>query len=111
MEYKLSPSSLNLLQDCPRCFWLHFNKKIKRPSSSMARIANKIDSITKIYFNNHRETGQLPPIVAGQVEGKLAKDVPQILNKRYTAYFGWSEISRRMVMPQILNKKKIGRAR
>jgi len=47
----------------------------------MTRIANKIYSITKIYFNNHRETGQLPPIVAGQVEGKLAKDMPQLLNK------------------------------
>ena len=81
MEYKLSPSSLNLLQDCPRCFWLHFNKKIKRPSGFMTRIANKIYSITKIYFNNHRKTGQLPPIVAGQVEGKLAKDMPQLLNK------------------------------
>jgi hypothetical protein len=22
MEYKLSPLSLNLLEDCPRCFWL-----------------------------------------------------------------------------------------
>jgi len=22
MEYKLSPSTLNLLEECPRCFWL-----------------------------------------------------------------------------------------
>ena len=31
MGYKVSPSSLNLMLDCPRCFWLQLVKKERRP--------------------------------------------------------------------------------
>lgn len=41
MDYKLSPSSLNLLEDCPRCFWLKMVKKIKRPMGPMSSIPSK----------------------------------------------------------------------
>jgi len=33
-KYELSPSSLNLLEDCPRCFWLQLVKKIRRPNGA-----------------------------------------------------------------------------
>ena len=79
MEYKLSPSSLNLLEDCPRCFWLHFIKKIKRPSGPMSSIPIKMDSIIKHYFDRYREQGILPPIILGQIEGRLARDMPKTL--------------------------------
>jgi hypothetical protein len=79
MEYKLSPSSLNLLEDCPRCFWLSMVKKIKRPSGPMSSIPIKMDSIIKHYFNNYREQGMLPPIIEGQIEGRLAIDMPKTL--------------------------------
>jgi len=78
-EYKLSPSNLNLLEDCPRCFWLHFIKKIKRPMGPMSSIPIKMDSIIKHYFNRYREQGILPPIIIGQVEGTLAVDMPKTL--------------------------------
>ena len=29
MPYKFSPTSLSLLKECHRCFWLKFNKDIK----------------------------------------------------------------------------------
>ncbi len=29
MPYKLSPSTLNLMKDCPRCFWLQLIKEIE----------------------------------------------------------------------------------
>lgn len=79
MEYKLSPSSLNLLEDCPRCFWLHMVKKIKRPSGPMSSIPIKMDSIIKHYFNTYRELGVLPPIIHGKITGKLAVDMPKTL--------------------------------
>ena len=79
MEYKLSPSSLNLLEDCPRCFWLHMVEKIKRPMGPMSSIPIKMDSIIKHYFDRYREQGILPPIVLGQIEGKLALDMPKTL--------------------------------
>ena len=79
MEYKLSPSNLNLFMDCPRCFWLHMIKKIKRPMGPMSSIPIKMDSIIKHYFNRYREQGILPPIIVGQIEGKLALDMPKTL--------------------------------
>ena len=79
MEYKLSPSSLNLLEECPRCFWLKMVKKIKRPSGPMSSIPIKMDSIIKHYFDRYRERGILPPIIENQISGKLAIDMPKTL--------------------------------
>lgn len=76
MEYKLSPSSLNLLEDCPRCFWLKMVKKIYRPMGPMSSIPIKMDSIIKHYFNKYRDLGQLPPIIEGKVTGWLAIGMP-----------------------------------
>jgi len=79
MEYKLSPSNLNLLEDCPRCFWLHMVKKIKRPMGPMSSIPIKMDSIIKHYFDRYREQGILPPIIENQIKGRLAVDMPKTL--------------------------------
>jgi CRISPR/Cas system-associated exonuclease Cas4 (RecB family) len=76
---KLSPSTLNLMEECPRCFWLHVVKNIKRPSGPMAGIVIKMDSIIKKYFNRYREQDKLPPIIKGKVKGKLPKDMPKTL--------------------------------
>ena len=79
MEIKLSPSRLNLLEDCPRCFWLSLVKKIKRPTGPIPSIPIKMDSIIKHYFNRYREQGILPPIIAGQITGRLPEDIPKTL--------------------------------
>ena len=79
MEYKLSPSNLNLLEDCPRCFWLHMVKKIKRPSGPMSSIPIKMDSIIKHYFDRYRELNQLPPMIEGKIPGHLAVGMPKTL--------------------------------
>ncbi|MFX0142062.1 MAG: PD-(D/E)XK nuclease family protein [Candidatus Hodarchaeota archaeon] len=79
MEFKLSPSNLNLLEECPRCFWLQMVKKIRRPSGPMSSIPIKMDSIIKHYFNKYRNLGQLPPIIEGKVTGWLAVDMPKTL--------------------------------
>ena len=79
MEYKLSPSSLNLLEDCPRCFWLHMVKGIKRPTGPMSSIPIKMDSIIKHYFDKYRDLGKLPPIIEDKITGWLAVGMPKTL--------------------------------
>ena len=52
MTYKFSPSSLSLLKDCPRCFWLKFNKDIKRPDSIFPSLPSGMDKILKVHFDH-----------------------------------------------------------
>ncbi|MBU2540683.1 MAG: PD-(D/E)XK nuclease family protein [Candidatus Omnitrophica bacterium] len=54
---KLSRSKLELFLDCPRCFWLNINKKIKRPPSFPYTINSAIDALLKQEFDVHRENG------------------------------------------------------
>ena len=61
MPYKLSPSSLSLLKECKRCFWLHFNKEIRRPSTIFPSLPSGMDRILKIHFDSFRDKGLLPP--------------------------------------------------
>ena len=60
MHYKFSPSSLSLLKECPRCFWLHFNKDVKRPDSVFPSLPSGMDKILKAHFDSFIGKG-LPP--------------------------------------------------
>ncbi|MEW6036330.1 MAG: PD-(D/E)XK nuclease family protein [Candidatus Micrarchaeota archaeon] len=69
--YKLSPSSLSLLKDCPRCFWLRFRKKVKRPEGIFPSLPSGMDKILKEHFDRFRAAGKLPPELSkldGQVK-------------------------------------------
>lgn len=61
MIYKFSPSSLSLLKDCPRCFWLQFNKGIKRPESIFPSLPSGMDGLLKGHFDKFMRRGELPP--------------------------------------------------
>src|SRR6266699_2756750 len=61
MSYKLSPSSLSLLKNCPRCFWLHFRKGIKRPEHIFPSLPAGMDRIFKRHFDSFGDKGLLPP--------------------------------------------------
>jgi hypothetical protein len=61
MNYKLSPSSLSLMQECPRCFWLTQHKVWNRPSGIFPSLPSGMDGILKIHFDKFRDKGQLPP--------------------------------------------------
>ncbi len=61
MPFKFSPSSLSLLKECPRCFWLHFNKGIKRPETPFPSLPSGMDRILKAHFDAFRDKGELPP--------------------------------------------------
>ena len=61
MGYKLSPSTLNLLEDCPKCFWLQIVKKIPRPSGAFPSLPSGVDKILKEHFDSFMKKGKLPP--------------------------------------------------
>jgi len=75
MSVILSPSSLNLLKDCPRCFWIQFNKGIKRPNGAFPSLPSGMDRVLKNHFDSFRDRGLLPPELQ-KLEGiKLFDDV------------------------------------
>lgn len=76
---QLSPSSLSLFTECPKCFWLAKIKGIHRPPQIFA-LQNNFDRILKIYFDKFRLENKLPPEIDGKVEGKLFTD-QEILRK------------------------------
>lgn len=79
-QIRLSPSSLNLFLECPRCFWLQINEGIHRPRGIFPSLPGGMDSVIKLYFDKYREKKELPPEIEGKVEGKLIFDIA-LLNK------------------------------
>jgi hypothetical protein len=61
MAFKLSPSSLNLMHECPRCFWLTQHKVWKRPAGIFPSLPSGMDRILKIHFDKFRDKKELPP--------------------------------------------------
>ncbi len=75
-NYLLSPSSLNLFIECPRCFWLYLKRKISRPRAPASTLPTGMDGLIKKHFDKYRESGKLPP----ELEAKIKlKPVPQAL--------------------------------
>lgn len=64
MPYKLSPSSINLFLECPRCFWLQLVKGIKRPEGIFPSLPSGMDKILKEHFDAYAEKGLLPPEIS-----------------------------------------------
>lgn len=71
MVFSLSPSSLSLLEECPRCFWLHHHGK-KRPAGIFPSLPSGMDGILKTHFDKFRDKGKLPPELR---ENKECKDM------------------------------------
>ena len=68
---KISPSSLNLFLECPRCFWLQMNKGFRRPKGPSSTLPSGVDYTLKAYFDYWRKQGGEPPILRGKLPGKL----------------------------------------
>jgi len=64
VPYKFSPSSLSLLKECPKCFWLKFRQNISRPSTIFPSLPSGMDRILKVHFDTCRAKGVLPPELA-----------------------------------------------
>jgi len=60
-KFRLSPSSLSLMRECPRCFWLTNHNIWRRPSSIFPSLPSGMDKILKSHFDRFRELRKLPP--------------------------------------------------
>ncbi|MBI2026012.1 MAG: hypothetical protein HYT06_01380, partial [Candidatus Levybacteria bacterium] len=67
----LSHTSLEVLERCPRCFWLQIRKGIRQPEGIVSRLANRFDVVVKNYFNKYRKLGKFPPMVEHKLSGTL----------------------------------------
>ncbi len=73
MPYMLSPSTLNVFSDCPRCFFLQFKKNFKRPEGIFPTLPSGMDRILKEYYDSCMEKGILPKELH-DVDAKLFSD-------------------------------------
>ena len=74
---KISRANLQLMKECPRCFWLQMNERVQRPRGIFPSLPGGMDLVIKGYFNGYR--GSLPPELEGKVEGVLVDDM-KLLN-------------------------------
>ena len=64
MTYSLSPHSINLYEECPRCFWANINENKKRPSGPFPSLPSGMDRVFKAHFDYFRKRRELPPELA-----------------------------------------------
>lgn len=83
----LSATAIETRRRCARCFWLQVNMKIYQPEGIVSRLANRFDGVIKRYFDLYRGTPDLPPLVAGQITGRLESPFQEkyfvTINERY----------------------------
>ena len=71
-EIKLSPNSLNLFLECPRCFWLEKREKIRRPPPYPYALNMAVDILLKKEFDQYRKKGEKHPLlIANNIPAKL----------------------------------------
>lgn len=56
----------------PALLLAQLNRKIARPRGIFPSLPGGMDQVIKEYFNRYRQTGQLPPIIDGKVQGRLS---------------------------------------
>lgn len=75
---RLSASTLSVLLDCPRCFWLQVNEELRRPQGPFPSLPSGIDAILKTAMDAFRKRGELPPELAATTSGTLFPDQQQL---------------------------------
>lgn len=78
MNIRLSPSTIALAKECPRCFWLAVRENVRRPARPFPSLPGGMDNIIKSYFDSFRVKGELPPEIEGKIEGRLFPDIKKL---------------------------------
>ncbi len=73
MKFKLSHSSLSLMEECQRCFWLDKHGKWNRPKGIFPSLPSGMDGILKNHFDKFRDRGELPPEIRNHQHTKGLK--------------------------------------
>lgn len=79
-QIRLSPSTLNLFLECPKCFYLEQVEGFHRPRGIFPSLPGGMDMLIKKYFDKYRAENKLPPEIDGKVDGVLMAD-QDLLNK------------------------------
>ncbi len=86
MKITLSPSTLSLFLECPRCFWMHVREGIKRPSLGFPSLPSGMDLVLKKHFDEHRRSESVPEELEGRFEGRLFTDGEKLRKWRSNAH-------------------------
>ncbi|OQX84713.1 MAG: hypothetical protein B6D55_08540 [Candidatus Omnitrophica bacterium 4484_70.2] len=64
--FSLSPHTLTLFLECPRCFWFHMvkGKDFYRPETPSSTLPRGMDNLIKRYFDDYRKRKELPPEIS-----------------------------------------------
>ncbi len=88
--FKLSPTKLAILEDCPRCFWLDVVKGIERPRGAFPSLPSGVDKLLKEHFDRFRDRDDLPPeLKEHNINANLFAD--RALLKKWRNNFGGIE--------------------
>ncbi|MGA9350605.1 MAG: PD-(D/E)XK nuclease family protein [Anaerolineae bacterium] len=70
---RVSQTTLNVLRECERCFWLHLHG-VRRPGGSEGSwptIARGLDTVISHYCAPYRDQNALPPLLLQHLRGRL----------------------------------------
>ncbi len=85
---QLSPNSLNLFLECPRCFWLDKKQGIKRPPPYPYALNTAVDILLKKEFDNYRIKNEPHPLIAAHnIPAKLFSN-QDLLNQWRSNFVG-----------------------
>lgn len=79
-DFSLSASKLNLLRECPRCFYDANVLKVERPRGIFPSLPGGVDRVMKVCLDQFR--GGLPPHLASTLSGTMWGTVAQITKLR-----------------------------
>ena len=80
-QLKLSPSSLDLYDECPLCFWLEKRMGIRRPQPYPYALNTAVDMLLKEEFDKYRTMGEPHPLlVTHNIPAKLFQN-QELLNE------------------------------
>lgn len=85
---QLSPNSLNLFLECPRCFWLQKKQGIKRPQPFPYALNIAVDILLKQEFDSYRAKNEVHPLlIANNIPAKLFSN-QKLLNQWRSNFTG-----------------------
>jgi hypothetical protein len=70
---RVSQTTLNLLRECERCFWLHLHgvRRPGGPEGPWPTISRGLDTVISHYCAPYRDQPVLPPLLFHHLEGRL----------------------------------------
>ena len=79
---KLWPSTLSLLHECPRCFWLQHHAHVPRPRGMFSSLPNALDAIIKANVYPFIPLNSKPSWLLPELRGASVVNVPKLFYEK-----------------------------